>query len=73
LEPPQLVLGIQTRSGTRALHIGRREGESKRYYAHVAEAGNSAVFTISEADAGKIVRLLNAFTQDATKTAVPVH
>jgi hypothetical protein len=62
LEPPQLALAIRTRSGSRTLYIGRHEGASKRYYARVDEAGNTAVFTLSEADGGKIVRLVPAFT-----------
>src|SRR5262249_31713985 len=33
LEPPQLVLEIQSPSGKKTLHIGRAEGNSKRYYA----------------------------------------
>jgi hypothetical protein len=61
LEPPVLVVEIQTPSGKRLLHIGRAEGESKRRYARAPEANRSDVFTIAEADAGKIVRELGAF------------
>jgi hypothetical protein len=64
LEPPQLVLEIQTRTGNRALHVGRPEGESKRSYARVPEAGNSAVFIISEDNAGRIIKPLAAFVQE---------
>jgi hypothetical protein len=70
LEPPQLALDIRTRSGNRTLHIGRHEGESKRYYARVPEGNNSAVFIISDTDGGRIVRLLGAFIQDSAKAAV---
>jgi len=73
LEPPQLSLEIQTRSGKRVLQIGRPEGESKRYYARVPEGDSSAVFVISEADANRIVKLLAGFTQDTTKAALPTR
>jgi hypothetical protein len=63
LEPPQLALEIQTRSGKRLLHIGRPEGESKRYYARVPEGDRADVFVIAENDAGRIVRNLAAFTR----------
>jgi hypothetical protein len=64
LEPPQLVLEIQTPTGKRVLHIGRPEGESKRYYARVPEEGNSAVFVISEDNAGHIIKRLSGFVQE---------
>src|SRR5207253_2480951 len=32
LQPPALLLEAKTESGKRVLHVGRREGESKRYY-----------------------------------------
>jgi Domain of unknown function (DUF4340) len=67
LDPPQLALEIQTTSGKRMLHIGRPEGESKRYYARVAEEKRSDVFVISEADAARIVRTLQGFTQGPAK------
>jgi hypothetical protein len=63
LEPPQLVVEVQTRNGKQVLHVGRREGDSRRYYARVPEAGRSDVFVISEADAKAIVRDLAAFEQ----------
>jgi hypothetical protein len=63
LEPPQLVLEIQTRTGKRLLHVGRPEGESKRHYARVPEGDRTDVFVIAENDAGRIVRNLAAFTQ----------
>jgi len=71
LEPPQLSLEIQTRSGKRLLQIGRPEGESKRYYARAPEGDGSAVFIISEADAHRIVKPLAGFTQETTKAALP--
>lgn len=67
LEPPQLVLEARTRTGKRILHVGRPEGESKRYYARLPEEKRTDVFVISEADAAKIVRELIAFTQGGPK------
>jgi Domain of unknown function (DUF4340) len=69
LEPPQLTLEVQTPAGKRMLQIGRPEGESKRFYARVADSDQSPVFVISDADAGRIVRPLTAFLQRATGTA----
>ncbi len=68
LEPPQLVLEIQTTTGKRVLHIGRPEGESKRYYARVPDNDHSPVFVIAEADAHRIVRALKDFSAAADKT-----
>jgi hypothetical protein len=62
LEPPQLSLSIQTKSGKRVLQVGRQEGGSKRYYARVPDTDVSAVFLISETDSARIVRSLAAFT-----------
>src|SRR5262249_18567666 len=56
LEPPDLVLEVQTRTGKRTLHIGRRQGETQRYYARVPEGGGTAVFVLAEQDAKRIVR-----------------
>src|SRR5262249_37370055 len=70
LEPPQLALEIQTRSGKRVLHIGRPEGESKRHYARVSEGDRADVFVIAENDAGRIVRNLAAFTRGKGRGAV---
>jgi Domain of unknown function (DUF4340) len=74
LEPPQLVLQIQTTSGSRVLHLGRHEGESDRYYATVPASaaglaggqpgkadGATAVFVIGETDATRIVRRKEAY------------
>jgi hypothetical protein len=63
LEPPQVILDIQTKSGKRALQIGRQEGGSKRFYARVPDSEASPVFLIGEADSAKVVRALPAFTQ----------
>lgn len=73
LEPPQLVLEIQTRSGNRVLHIGRPEGESKRPYARVPAENNSAVFVLSESDAGRIIKPLAGFVQEGSKAAANGH
>ncbi|HZT81502.1 MAG TPA: DUF4340 domain-containing protein, partial [Gemmataceae bacterium] len=63
LEPPELVLEVATRNGKKTIHVGRCEGDSKAYYARVPGKDRSEVFTISEADAGRIVRDLGQFTQ----------
>jgi hypothetical protein len=68
LAEPQLVLEVKPRSGkAHVLHVGNREGDSKRYYARVAEGDSSAVFTISEEDAKRIVRPLKELTQAPSK------
>jgi hypothetical protein len=61
LEPPQLVLDIQTPSGKKTLHVGRAEGNTKKYYARVPEPNRSDVFILSEADAAKILRTIADF------------
>jgi hypothetical protein len=64
LEPPELALEVQTRNGKRVLHVGRRQGDSQRYYARVpGDAPAAAVFVLGEGDAKRIVRPLSAFTQ----------
>lgn len=63
LKPPELILEVPTRTGKRVLQIGSREGESQRRYAHVAEPGRTDVFLLSEADAGKLMRDLSAFSK----------
>ena len=60
LEPPVLALSVETTSGKRTLHVGRKEGGSERYYALVP-GPDGAVFLLSEADARRIVRPLDAF------------
>jgi hypothetical protein len=62
LDKPHLILEAQTPTGKRVLHVGRAEGESKRYYAQAPDKSNGEVFVLSEADAAKIVRDLAAFT-----------
>lgn len=61
LEPPQLVLEIQSPTGKKTLHVGRAEGATKKYYARVLEPNRSDVFLISEADAAKILRKVADF------------
>jgi hypothetical protein len=63
LDPPELVIDVQTRDGKRTLQIGRTEGNSRRYYARVQDKDRSDVFVISEADGALIVRDLAAFTE----------
>ncbi len=60
LEPPRLVLSLETTFGKRTLHVGRKEDWSERYYALVP-GPDGAVFVLSETDARRIVRLLDAF------------
>jgi hypothetical protein len=67
LEPPALVIEVQTPTGKRSLQIGRTEGESKRYYARVPDKERSDVFVISEADGARVVRDLAAFTEKLPK------
>jgi hypothetical protein len=67
LDPPELVIDVQTQSGKRTLYVGRAEGESKRYYARVPDKDRSDVFIISEADAARVVRDLTAFTEKPAK------
>jgi hypothetical protein len=68
LAPPVVIVKIQTPSGERVLHLGRQEGESERRYALVPTAENPPVFVISEADARRIVRPLQAFAEEAKKS-----
>jgi hypothetical protein len=69
LEPPEVVMEAVAPTGRRTLHIGRAEGDSKRYYARVTEKDRTDVFVISESDAAKLVRQLAAFTQGTVKPA----
>jgi hypothetical protein len=62
LDRPNLVLEVESPSGKQALHVGRQEGGSKRYYATVPGAAGAPVFLISEADAARIVKPLEGFT-----------
>src|SRR5262249_38271077 len=62
LDPPQLVVEIQTRAGGKyTLQIGTRDKESRLYYAHVPQGDRSDVFVIAEVDAARITRSLAAF------------
>jgi hypothetical protein len=63
LDKPRLILEVQTPTGKRVLHIGRPEGESKRYYALTPDRNKDAVFVLSEVDSAKIVGDLAGFTQ----------
>jgi hypothetical protein len=70
LEPPELVLEVQGPGGKQTLHVGHAEGGSKRRYAHVPGKERD-VMVISEADAGRIVRDLAAFTERGDKPRKP--
>ncbi len=61
LEPPQLLLEIQTPSGKKTLHVGRAEGATKKHYARVPEPNRSDVFILGEADTAKILRTIADF------------
>lgn len=61
LEPPELVIEATTRTGKRVLHVGRMEGDTKRYYVRVPDKDRTDVFVIAEGDAARIVRELSAF------------
>jgi hypothetical protein len=67
LEPPELIVEVADKNGKRALHVGRQEGQSKRYYARVWEGNHSAVFLLSEDDSAVIVRDVMAFTKPPLK------
>ena len=62
--PPELTLEVDLGpTGKRVLHIGRREGESMRYYARLPDDKTGAVFILSEEDGQKIVRDLKGFAK----------
>lgn len=63
LEPAELVVEVETRNGKHLLHLGRPEGESRRFYARVPEKSRPGVFIIAERDAARLVRDLTAFTR----------
>jgi hypothetical protein len=70
---PEWTVEVRTRTGQRfTLQLGHTEGESKRRYAHVPEAGRTDVFVIGEADAEKIARDLAAFGKPPAP-ASPAH
>ncbi|HXG13192.1 MAG TPA: DUF4340 domain-containing protein [Gemmataceae bacterium] len=71
LEPPEVVVEAETRTGKRLLHLGRPEGESKRRYARLPDKGRPGVFVIAEADAEVLVRDLTAFTREPTRPSKP--
>jgi hypothetical protein len=72
LEPPEFIIQAEGPSGSRVLHVGRAEGDSKRHYARVTGKDRSDVFIISEADSSKLVRKLADFTQtQKSDAAVP--
>lgn len=67
LEPPQRVIEVQTPTGKRTLLIGRREGESGRYYARIPEGeAGQTVFILGEDDARRIVRTMSDFLKPGT-------
>ena len=63
LEPPELVVEAQGPAGKRTLHIGRIEGDSKRYYARVPGPDRTDVFVISPESGTALVRDLAAFSK----------
>jgi len=60
LEPPALIIDLETAVGKRTLHVGRQEGGSERYYALVPGEG-AAVFVLGTRDAQRIVRTLEDY------------
>jgi hypothetical protein len=62
LKPPDLVLEVTTPSGKRTLHLGGREGGSKRRYARLPEPGRSDVFVLDGPTSERLFRHLSAFT-----------
>ena len=71
LAPPELTIEIGTRTGKRVLHVGRTEGDSKRYYARIPDAARTDVFLLGESDAALIVRDLAAFTRAPARPTTP--
>jgi hypothetical protein len=67
LQPPQLVLEAGSRTGKQVLHVGRREGGTKGYYARVVADNRTDVFVIAEADAKRILRSRKDFMQGSGK------
>jgi hypothetical protein len=63
LDKPEVVLEVASRSGKRVLHIGGREGGSKRRYARLPESDRSDVFVLDEATCDRLLRDLTAFTK----------
>lgn len=63
LKPPAWVIEVQTPTGARTLHLGRTEGDSRRYYAALPEG--EAVFVLAEAEGRRLTRTLPAFVQEA--------
>jgi len=61
LDPAELVLEIDTPTGTRTLHIGGLEGGSKRRYARLPTSKGADVFVLEEATSEKLVRPLKGF------------
>jgi hypothetical protein len=62
LDPPELVLELGSKTGSKTLQVGRPEGDSKRYYARVPDKDRSDVFIISEPESARIVRTLMSLT-----------
>ncbi len=65
LDPAEWKIEVSTPMGSRTLHLGRAEGDSKRLYASVA--GSDVVFVISEADTARIARTVTAFLANPKK------
>jgi len=61
LDPAELVLEIDTPTGTRTLHIGGLEGGSKRRYARLPTSKAADVFVLDESTSEKLVRPLKGF------------
>jgi hypothetical protein len=73
LDKPQLVLEVATRSGKRVLHVGNREGDSKRRYARIPNGDRADVFLLDEASCERIVRDLSAFGKPPTVPPRPAR
>lgn len=57
LEPPERVIVLTTRTGTKTLHIGRQEGgQGGRVYARIPEKDRTEVFVLNVADSEKLLK-----------------
>jgi hypothetical protein len=63
LEPAELVIEVQAPTGKRTLHVGRTEGNSRRFYARVPDVDRSDVFLLPQEKGAELVRDLAAFTK----------
>jgi hypothetical protein len=71
LDPPELVLEVTTPSGKQVLHLGGREGASKRRYARLPGSKHKDVFLLDEAASVKLFRDLAALAKPTAGAGKP--